>query len=258
LTVLDLAGQDTPVYPGCADALVVPTPQRATSHGADGLGDSGYPPSTRRAKSEHAVQALIRLANEAEGELTLIALGPLTNLAIATKLDPYLPGKYKRLVVMGGAITAMGNSWTPAAEFNLYVDPEAAAVVFQSWPGLTLVAWETVMQAALEPRQVEELSRIDSPRAEFFRRSIKRRYLNQLPGWNVLFEADPLAMAVALEPEIVLRSEQRFVEVELGGRSTRGQTVVDWFELNGRPPNVNLVREIDQERFWELMKQSLR
>jgi purine nucleosidase len=197
------------------------------------------------------------MASEAEGELTLIALGPLTNLAIATKLDPDLPRKYKRLIVMGGAIHAKGNSWTPAAEFNMYVDPEAAAVVFQNWPGLTLVSWENTMQYALEPRQVEELSQIDSPRAEFFRRSIKNRYLNQLPGWKVLFEADPLAMAVALEPDIVLRSELRFVEVELSGRSTRGQTVVDWFDLNDRLPNTNLVQEIDKERFWELMKQSL-
>jgi purine nucleosidase len=81
--------------------------------------------------------------------------------------------------------------------------------------------------------------------------------LKQLPGLNVLFEADPLAMAVALEPAIVLRSELRFVEVELSGRSTRGQTVVDWFDLYGRLPNANLVQEIDRERFWELMKQSL-
>jgi purine nucleosidase len=153
LILLDLIGQETPVYPGCSDALVIPTPQRATSHGADGLGDSGYPPSNRRAKNEHAVQALIRMASEAEGELTLVALGPLTNLAIATKLDPDLPRKYNRLIVMGGAIHATGNSWTPASEFNMYVDPEAAAVVFQNWPGLTLVSWENTLQYALEPRR---------------------------------------------------------------------------------------------------------
>jgi purine nucleosidase len=198
------------------------------------------------------------MAGEAPGELTLVALGPLTNIAVATVLDPELPRKYKRLVVMGGAIHAMGNSWTPATEFNMYIDPEAAAVVFQTWSGLTLVSWENTMQYALEPYQVEELSNIDSQRAEFFRRTIKNRYLKQLQGWNVLFEADPLAMAVALEPEIVQKSQMRFVEVELSGRSTRGQTVVDWFDLTGKAPNARLVEEIDKGRFWELMKQSFR
>jgi purine nucleosidase len=254
---MDLLDQNTPVYAGCPDALVIPTLQRATSHGTDGLGDSGYPLSSRQAQNQHAANALIQLADESPGELTLVALGPLTNLALATRLDPGLPGKYKRLVVMGGAIHAMGNSWTPATEFNMYIDPEAAAVVIQSWPGLTLVTWENTMQCALEPWQVEQLRQIDSPRAEFFRRTIQNRYLKQLAGRNELFEADPLAMAVALEPGIVLKSEMRYVEVELGGKLTRGETVVDWFDLTGHTPNANLISEIDQGRFWELMRQSL-
>ena len=121
LIILDVAGgHDVPVYPGCEDALVIPTPRRAISHGSDGLGDSGYPPSARQASAEHAVHALIRLANEAPGELTLVAIGPLTNIALATRLDPGLPRKYKRLVVMGGAIHTQGNSWERAAEFNFY------------------------------------------------------------------------------------------------------------------------------------------
>src|SRR5438105_2516675 len=91
LIILDVIGQDAPVFPGCEDALVIPTPRRAISHGTDGLGDSGYPPSLRQAASEHAVQALIRLATEAPGALTLVALGPLTNIALATRLDPLLP-----------------------------------------------------------------------------------------------------------------------------------------------------------------------
>jgi purine nucleosidase len=257
LIVLEILGSDGPVYPGCADALVIPTPHRAISHGTDGLGDSGYPEPTRRAASEHAVQALIRLADESPGELTLAAIGPLTNIAMATRLDPGLPGKYKRLVVMGGAVLAQGNSWERAAEFNFYCDPEAAAVVFQQWPGLTLVPWETCLAHGLRPDQVEELASLDSPRAELFRRTIQKRFVEQAPGKQVLSEPDPLALAVLLEPDIVLKEEIHYIEIELAGRHTRGQTVVDWQHLTGRPGNANVVLEIDRERFFEMMKRGL-
>ena len=257
LIILEALNADIPVYAGSGDALVTPTPRRAISHGADGLGDSGFPASSRTARSEHAVHALIRLADEAPGELTLVAIGPLTNVALATRLDPTLPKKYKRLVVMGGAIHGMGNSWIQAVEFNFYVDPEAAAIVMNTWPGLTLISWETTMAHALTRRQIEALKSIASPRADFFRRTIQNRSIQQASGQPVLYEPDPLAMAVALEPEIVVQQESRVVDVELGGQLTRGQTVVDWFDLTGRSPNANLVQEVNKERFWELMKLSL-
>lgn len=89
------------------------------------------------------------------------------------RLDPTLPGKYKRLVVMGGAIRGMGNV-TAAAEFNIYTDPEAAAIVFEAWPGLTLISWETTLVHGFTAQQVERLMAVDSPRTEFFRRITRR------------------------------------------------------------------------------------
>ena len=258
LIVLDALSADVPVFAGCEDALVIPTPRRAISHGSDGLGDSGYPLSSRRAMPEHAVQALIRMAAEAPGELTLVALGPLTNIALATRLDPELPRRFRRLVVLGGAIHAMGNSWTPAAEFNFYVDPEAAAIVLDRWPGVTIVPWETAMQYAISAQVSEELAAIASPRAEFFRRITRQRFAQQIPELGIAYDPDPLAMAVALEPGIVRRAEQRAVKVELAGQLARGQTVVDWFDLTGRPPNATLVLEVDRERFLELLRLSLK
>lgn len=256
LIVLDVAGKNVPVFPGCGDALVIPTPRRAISHGSDGLGDSGYPTSSQQALPEHAVQALIRLADQSPGELTLVALGPLTNIAMATQLDPSLPSKYKRLVVMGGAILAKGNSWERAAEFNFYCDPEAAAVVLEKWAGLTLVSWETTLAHGLRLQQVEELAQGDSPGAELFRRTIQKRFVKQAQGQRVLSVPDALAMAIALEPEIIQNFETRFVEIELSGRLTRGQTVVDWYDLLDHTHNVNIVHTVDRERFWELMKLS--
>ncbi len=257
LKILEVADKDIPVYPGCPDALVTPTPRRAISHGTDGLGDSGYPPPSRQPASEHAVQALIRLANESPGELILAAVGPLTNLALATQLDPSLPRKFKRLIVMGGAIHARGNSWERAAEFNFYCDPEAAAVVFQAWPGLTLVPWETTLAHALTAAQVEELGRGSSPRAEFFQRTVQKRFREGEDGERVVYEPDPLALAVAIEPEIVQRQESQYIEIELTGKLTRGQSVVDWYHLTGRPDNATVVQELDQARFFELIRRSL-
>jgi purine nucleosidase len=255
-TILDVLEQDVPVYPGCSRALVANTPGASHVHGRDGLGDSGYPCSRRKVADEHAVNALIRLANESPGELILVALGPLTNLALATRLDPALPEKYNRLIMMGGSIRGMGNA-TPAAEFNIYTDPEAAAIVLEAWSGLTLISWETTMEHVFTSEQVKTLMAIDSPRAEFFRR-ITRGPIEFIDKYQGLLMPDGLAVAVALEPDIVRKSQIHYVQVELGGQHTRGQTTVDWFNRTGLKPNVNLVLEIDSKRLWELIQAAVR
>lgn len=254
-TILDVLGVDVPIHPGCERPLVAPPIDASHFHGQDGLGNSGYPPSTRPISEEHAVHALIRLAAQSPGELTLVALGPLTNLALATRLDPALPSKYARLVVMGGTIRGTGNI-TPAAEFNAYTDPEAAAIVLDAWPGLTLISWETTLEHGFSADQVDALMNVDSPRAEFFRR-ITRHSLEMTQhslGVRALYAPDGLAVAAALEPDIIRKAERRHVDVELVGQHTRGQTVVDWNDQTGQAPNVNLALELDKGRLWELMR----
>ena len=258
-TILDVLEQNVPVYAGCSHPMVGDVVDAGYFHGADGLGDSGYPLSPRLVEDEHAVNALIRLANESPGELTLVAIGPLTNVALATRLDPTLPQKYARLVVMGGSVRGVGNI-TTAAEFNAYADPEAAAVVFDAWPGLTLVSWETTMAHPFSAEQVEVLLSVDSPRAEFFRRITLRSIgvLEQILGRKELLAPDLLAMAVALEPDIVRQVETHYVQVELAGKHTRGHTTVDWFDRTGQEPNVNLVLEMDTERLWKILQSAVR
>ena len=258
-TILDVLEQNVPVYAGCSHPMVGDVVDAGYFHGADGLGDSNYPLSPRLVEDEHAVNALIRLADESPGELTLVAIGPLTNVALATRLDPTLPQKYARLVVMGGSVRGVGNV-TTAAEFNAYVDPEAAAVVFDAWPGLTLVSWETTMAHPFSAEQVEVLLSVDSPRAEFFRRITLRSIgvLEQILGRKELLAPDLLAMAVALEPDIVRQVETHYVQVELAGKHTRGHTTVDWFDRTGQEPNVNLVLEMDTERLWKILQAAVR
>jgi purine nucleosidase len=254
LRILDVLDLDVPVYAGADRALVVPAPSRATSHGGDGLGDCGYPISQRQPQDEHAVLALIRLAKEFPGELTLVALGPLTNLALAARLDPTFPQAIKKLVIMGGAVHGKGNSWRPAAEFNFYIDPDAAHIVLQAWPHATLAPWEVAVQAALPNDAVDALGSIDSPLARFYASTVVTRFGKQIDGVDLLFEADGTAMAAAIEPDIVTSKSLKYVEVELVGKLARGESVVDWYDLLEKKPNVDIVLEINQERFFELLQ----
>ncbi|HEV8352940.1 MAG TPA: nucleoside hydrolase [bacterium] len=255
LDVLEIPPQQTPIFAGCDRALINTRVYASEIHGADGLGNSGFPRSPRRVEAEHASLALIRMATANPGALTLAAIGPLTNIALATRLDPTLPGKFMRLVVMGGAIRATGNMPYPSTEFNVHCDPEAAAIVFGAWPNLTLVSWETTMEHMFSPEQVETLMKTDTPRGRFFRRITEHTlaFLLKKLGRPGMFAPDGLAVAIAIEPNLVTQSETRAVAVELAGSHTRGQTTVDWFGLTGNTPHVHLVLKIDANRFWELM-----
>jgi purine nucleosidase len=219
LTILDIYERDIPVYAGCSQAIIGHHEDASHVHGEDGLGNNKYPASARQPESEHAVNALVRLANESPGDLTLVAIGPLTNVAMATRLDPSLPEKYKRLVVMGGAIRGMGNTKNVSTEFNLYTDPEAGAIVFNAWKDVALVSWETTMAYPFSADQIEALGSQDNTRSEFFNQITQNtvKFIQERLGRKMLFAPDPLAVAVALEPDIVTKSENHFILVERRG-----------------------------------------
>ncbi|MGB1253023.1 MAG: nucleoside hydrolase [Candidatus Promineifilaceae bacterium] len=264
LALTEVVGQDIPVFAGCGPPLVMFQEDAAGWHGADGLGGASFEPATRRVESEHASLALIRMANESPNELTLAAIGPLTNIALALKLDPELPHKLKRFVVMGGAVTAQGNTSNVSAEFNIFYDPEAAHIVFEAWAKagliIELVDWEATVRHCIPETIIERCEAMDTPKAEFFR-NLTRRSIGltiEREGRKFLYAADPLAMAVVLEPDIVTQAEQHHLTVELQGAYTRGQTVVDWRNRLGKTPNVNIVLEIDRERFYALVVNSLK
>jgi purine nucleosidase len=259
LDALDVDPARTRVFRGC-DRSLLGGRVEATVHGADGLGNAHFPPSSRPVEVEHAAVALARLANESPGELTLVSLGPLTNVAVALSLDPDLPRKYRRLVAMGGAVRATGNMPRPSTEFNVACDPEAAAIVLERWPGMALVPWETAMQCVIDGDRLRSIWAAPGPRARFVRMITEQKPSNALDdfGTGDMFAADPVAMAAALDPSIVTRSERRHVTVELGGRHTRGQTTVDWFGLGGGEPVVEVILELDRARFLDRLSAAVR
>lgn len=254
LKLVEIIGADTPVFAGCAEPLVRPAEDAAFVHGADGFGDTGYVPSIRNVADEHAALAILRLSHAHAGKLVLVAIAPLTNLALALKLDPTLPQRVARLVIMGGAVTGHGNTHLVPAEFNIGFDPEAAHVVFSTWPQFTLVDWEATLRHGIEFETMERWLAADNPRTRFYA-AISRRTQEwtRARGRPRLMVADALAIAVALMPEIVTRSEQRHVAIELDGTLTRGATVVDWEDRFGNPANARIVIDVDHARFEALI-----
>ena len=258
LKLVETIGAQTPVFAGCATPLVLPAADAAFVHGADGFGDTGYVPSVNQAENEHAALAILRLSHEHAGKLVLVAMAPLTNIALALKLDPGLPQRIARLVIMGGAVTGRGNTHLVPAEFNVGFDPEAAHVVFSTWPHFTLVDWELVLRHGIAFERMERWLALDNPRARFFAAiSRKTREWTRAHGRLRLMVADALAMAVALQPDIVKHAEDHHVAVELAGTLTRGGTVVDWQDRFAQPANAQIVMDVDQVRFEALVASAL-
>jgi purine nucleosidase len=163
-----------------------------------------------------------------------------------------------RLVVMGGAVTGRGNTSKVPAEFNVGFDPEAAHVVFEAFPSFDLVDWEATLRHAFDDAEFDRWLAAGDHRADFFGQIVAtaRRY-NARHDRSGVIAADALAMAVAIDPSIVTRSETRAVAVELDGRLTRGATVVDWAGRLGQPTRANIVLEVDQTRFAAMVRRAL-
>lgn len=257
LKLVDTIGAATPVFAGCATPLVRAAEDAAFVHGLDGFGDTAYVPSARRAEREHAAQAILRLSHEHAGQLVFVAMAPLTNLALALRLDPGLPQRVARLVIMGGAVTGRGNT-SASAEFNVGFDPEAAHIVFSAWPRIELIDWELVTRHGIAFDVVERWLAADNPRAQFFAAiSRKTRAWTRTRGRPKLLVADALAIAVALQPDLVTRAEDHHIAIELDGRLTRGAMVVDWENRSGHAANTRIVLAVDQARFEALVASAL-
>jgi len=260
-TVLEIMHTTVPVYRGAVQPLLPGRWQpEARIHGEDGLGNYRHPPSGHcQAEPEPAAVALVRLASEAPGELTLVALGPQTNLALACRLDPDFPRKIKQLVFMGGTISAMGNTRNVTAEFNIFADPEAALMVLDAFPHATMLSWETTLKHPFSRKAFDALAATQTRAGRFFA-EISRpvvQFLQQFDPQSGYLLPDPLAMAVALEPEVVRRSAQHYVTVELQGEHTRGQTVIDYLGQTGHPANVTIVTELDIDRVYAMFQHML-
>lgn len=244
-----------PVHAGCDAPLARSLRTAQFVHGQDGMGDFGLPLTGRRPAPGHAVKALVDEINRRPaGSVTLVTLGPLTNVAVAFGRDPSLATRLREIVTMGGTGDAVGNI-SAVAEFNVWEDPEAAAIVFASGARLTMVGWDISRKyAVIGPADAAELRAL-GPFGGFavdIQATLQTYGATEthLAGFDL---PDPIAMAVAIDRSVATRVEFLNVRVEIGGDYAAGQTVVDHLGVEHLPPNVHVVLEASRERFLALL-----
>ena len=242
------------VYPGCEQPLLGRRVGSERVQGNDGMGEAGFPPPRRTAADEHGALAIVRIANLYPGEVDLLAHGPLTNVAVALKLDPRLPEKIRRLVFMGGTNNSRGNI-SPAAEFNVYVDPLAARMVVEAGFNLTIVPWTTTLSHGIfTVTQLDAIAGLGTPLSAFFGQvNSTNRKTCLARGYAGSTHPDSQACAVLLDESLITGAADYFVDVETEGRTTRGYLLVDTAADLARPANARMVEGVDTEAFYRMV-----
>lgn len=285
--ILELAGRsEVEVAMGREIPLIKPLETTPETHGPQGLGHAELPPPSRPLSDRHAVDLILEEARRRPGEITLVTLGPLTNLAVAVLREPRLPRLLKGYTLMGGAFSVSGNT-SPKAEWNIHCDPDAAKIVFRTWadaisddpsiPRPLVLGLDVTEQARIEPEHVVRLARragstpddsialergndpMDPQRSAASNPIVRyvadalRYYFEfhqQFDGFYGAFIHDPLAVAAALDRGLV-RTDAMFVDVETRGEITTGMTVADPRKLTGRPPNLDVATSADVATFLD-------
>jgi purine nucleosidase len=249
---LNVAGRlgKVPLYLGCRRPLVREWVSAEYVHG-DGAGGLQMDFDGLATEPQHGVDALIEHAAASPGEITVVCIGPLTNIAMAAVKDPRFVANVKALVIMGGSNNARGNI-TAAAEYNFYVDPEAAKTVFEAgFASVTVVPWApvTLRDAVFTRERLAANAAIDTPRSRFYTRITETTLgFNESVGIAGSTHPDSLTAAVLLHPELVTASGEYAVDVETGSALTRGYAAMSW-GAHGLAPNATVVESVDAERF---------
>ena len=257
--VCELAGKsDMSVFAGCAEPMTRKLVTAEHVHGKTGLDGPQLADPTMALQDKHAVDFLIEtLRREPSGTVTLVPIGPLTNIGVAFSRAPDIAEKVQEIVIMGGAYFEVGNI-TPAAEFNIYVDPEAADVVFKSGVPLVVMPLDVTHKALTTKPRVDafaamgsEVGRMVAEWTNFFERFDKEKYGSEGAPLH-----DPCTIAYLLQPDL-FSGRHINVEIELGSELTRGMTVADWWRVTDRAPNATFIGDMDADGFFELLTNRL-
>jgi len=257
--ICELAGRpDVKVFAGCSQPLTGPLVTAEHVHGATGLDGADLPEPTMPLQEKHGVDFIIEtLENEPAGTVTVCTLGPLTDLGKALTRAPEIAGRIRKIVLMGGGLFEGGNI-TPAAEFNIYVDPQAAAVVFGSGVPIVMMPLDVTHKTLTTRARVAAIQAIGTPLSE------------AVVGWLDYFERfdvakygseggplhDPNVIAYLLKPELY-SGRLCNVEIETESELTKGMTVADWWGVSGRPKNAMFMRDVDADGFYALLTERL-
>ncbi|HBD80367.1 MAG TPA: pyrimidine-specific ribonucleoside hydrolase RihA [Leclercia adecarboxylata] len=252
-----LKRSDIPVAGGAVKPLMRDLIIADNVHGETGLDGPALPEPDFAPQNCTAVELMAKVLRESPEPVTLVATGPQTNVALLLNSHPELHAKIARIVIMGGAM-GLGN-WTPAAEFNIYVDPEAAEIVFQSGIPVVMAGLDVTHRAQIMADDIERFRAINNPVArtvaellDFFMEYHK----TEKWGFQGAPLHDPCTIAWLLKPEI-FTTARRWVGVEMQGKYTQGMTVVDYYMLSGNEPNTDIMLDIDRQAFVDLLAERL-
>ena len=253
LSILELAhATHIPVAKGCELPLVQPSLLAPETHGESGLGYAKLSEPQMKPTVQHGIDFLIDSIMSSPGEITLVAMGPLTNVALAIRQEPRLVGALKELVIMGGAIRCEGNT-TALGEFNTYVDPHAAHIVYHAGIPTTLVPLDVTYQCILTPDDVQRLQGTDSPITSFIV-DAARYYMEFHDAYQSIEGCvinDPLALALTFAPELCTYREMP-VDVDISAGISMGKTIGDFYNYTRKPANMKVALGVDARGFMEL------
>ena len=253
LSVLDLAkANHIPVARGFELPLVQPSLLAPETHGNSGVGYAVLPQPQKKPVAQHSVDFLIEKIMSVPGKITLVCIGPLTNVAVAIRKEPRLLQAVREVVIMGGAIRHQGNT-TPLAEFNVYVDPHAAYMVYHSGMPITLVPLDVTYQCILTKADVKGLQSIKSPIPKFISDSTRfyMEFHDEYQKIDGCIINDPLALAITFSPGLC-DYEEHYVDVDISGGVSMGKTYADFYKMTNQPANMKIALGVRAREFLEL------
>jgi purine nucleosidase len=254
---LDLVGRsDVPVYEGARSPLLKDWEYATQVHGEGGLGGDLFPETGIDSADGHAVDVIVDRARAAPGDVSLLCIGPLTNVALAVARDPDLPDLVDEVVVMGGAVGCLGND-TPAAEYNFWVDPDAAKRVVDEFD-VTLVDWGlTTRDGTLDGDVLARIADLDTPTAAFFETITEPLRTGRTGDDQGVTLPDSLAAACLVAPELVDERGRYYVDVDEREGMTRGYSLVDRNGVLDEPPTATVIESVDADVFAEMILATL-
>ena len=257
LKVCNHLNLDVPVYSGMSRPMIREQLIADDIHGETGLDGPKFEELKIKAEDKHAVNFIIETLMNSDEKITLVPTGPLTNIGMAIRFEPRIIEKINRIVLMGGSYQ-LGNM-TPAAEFNIFADPDAAHIVFSSGVKIVMMGLDLTRQASATKEVVEKIKSLNNKASklfvdlmEFFAASQKNVY-----GWSAPPVHDPTTIAYIIDPECI-EVKPMFCEIELWSERSYGRTLCDYFGILKKEPNVDVAVKLDFDKFWNLVYENLK
>lgn len=256
VNVVEHLGLEVPVYAGCGRPIVREKVIAGDIHGETGLDGPVFAPQSREVEKEHAVNYMIRTLMASDGDITVVTTGPMTNLAMAMRMEPEILSKIKQIVLMGGAYT--NGNVTPAAEFNIFADADAAHICFSSGVPVVMVGLDVTRKVLCYPSVVERMSHIGNSASQLFVDLMGHfcKTQKEIFGWDGGPLHDPLTIAYLIDPGI-LTLKPMHSEIEHRSLQSYGRTNCDYFGYMKKEPTAEIAIDVDVEKFWDLIEETL-